>query len=191
VRVDRSVSIEPVESLILTIRGQKVILDRDLAVLYGVPTKRLNEQVRRNRNRFPDDFAFELSAEETSEWQRQRSQNATLKRGQHSKYPPVAFTEHGAIMAATVLSSPQAVRMSVLVVRAFVRMREALAATHVLGKRLAEIERTLLAHDSALRDLYQKIRPLLLPPPEQPRREVGFRVKENRARYGMLKHRRR
>jgi hypothetical protein len=109
----------------------------------------------------------------------------TLKRRQNIKYLPHAFTEHGAIMATTVLNSPQAVRMSVFVVRAFVKMREYLLNRAELEKRLADIEKTLLAHDTALRDVYQKIRPLLLPPPDPPPKRIGFGVKEGRARYGV------
>ena len=193
-----------VEDVILTIRGHKVILDRDLAMLYGVEVKRLNEQVKRNRDRFPDDFAFQLTLQEvtslksqfatssspgmrsqiaTASAQRSRSQIATLKRGHNIKYRPYAFTEHGAIMAATVLNSSKAVEMSVFVVRAFVKMREQLMATATLAKRLAEVEKLLLTHDSALRDLYQKIRPLLLPPPEPAKTKIGFGVREARARY--------
>ena len=193
-----------VEDVILTIRGHKVILDRDLAMLYGVEVKRLNEQVKRNRDRFPDDFAFRLTLQEvtslksqfatssspgmrsqiaTASAQRSRSQIATLKRGHNIKYRPYAFTEHGAIMAATVLNSSKAVEMSVFVVRAFVKMREQLMATATLAKRLAEVEKLLLTHDSALRDLYQKIRPLLLPPPEPAKTKIGFGVREARARY--------
>jgi len=188
-----------VESAILTIRGVKVILDADLARLYGVPTKRLNEQVRRNAEKFPPDFLFQLAAEEVKEvanrsqtvtgsvpWM--RSQNATASK-RNIGAPPYAFTEHGAIMAATVLNSPQAVQMSVFVVRAFVKMREQLQGRAEMETRLAEIERTLLSHDAALRDLYHKIRPLLLPPPEAPRKLIGFQVKEPRARYSAKKGR--
>jgi hypothetical protein len=110
---------KPIETLILTIRNQKVILDADLADVYAVPTKRLNEQVKRNADRFPEDFLFQLTREEAKEMQRSRSQITTLKRGQNLKYLPFAFTEHGAIMAATILNSPEAVAMSVFVVRAF------------------------------------------------------------------------
>ena len=193
-----------VDDVILTIRGHKVILDRDLAMLYGVEVKRLNEQVKRNRDRFPDDFAFRLTPQEvtnlksqfatssspgmrsqiaTASAQRSRSQIATMKRGHNIKYRPYAFTEHGAIMAATVLNSSKAVEMSVFVVRAFVKMREQLMATATLAKRLAEVEKLLLTHDSALRDLYRKIRPLLLPPPEPAKTKIGFGVREARARY--------
>ncbi len=177
-----------------------MILDRDLAMLYGVEVKRLNEQVKRNRDRFPDDFAFRLTPQEvttlksqsaTSGFPRMRSQFVTLKRGHNIKYRPYAFTEHGAIMAATVLNSSKAVEMSVFVVRAFVKMREQLMATATLAKRLAEVEKLLLTHDSALRDLYRKIRPLLLPvlsnvegpPPEPAKTKIGFGVREPRANY--------
>jgi hypothetical protein len=181
-----------VDDVILTVRGHKVILDRDLAMLYGLEVKRLNEQVKRNRDRFPDDFAFQLTMQEvtnlmsqfaTASAQRSRSQFATLKRGHNIKYRPYAFTEHGAIMAATVLSSSKAVEMSVFVVRAFVKMREQLMATATLAKRLAEVEKLLLTHDTALRDLYQKIRPLLLPAPEPAKTKIGFGAREARPRY--------
>ena len=105
---------ELIEKKIYCIRGQRVILDSDLAELFDVETKRLNEQVKRNRSRFPEDFMFQLTQEETRTWHRLRSQIATLKRGQHLKYRPFAFTEHGAIMAANVLNSPAAIEMSVL-----------------------------------------------------------------------------
>jgi hypothetical protein len=198
-----------VENVILTNRGHKVILDRDLAMLYGVEVKRLNEQVKRNRDRFPDDFAFRLTSQEvtnlksqfatssspgirlqlaTASAQSSRSQIATLKRGHNIKYRPYAFTEHGAIMAATILNSSKAVEMSVFVVRAFVKMREQLMATATLAKRLAEVEKLLLTHDSALRDLYQKIRPLLLPLPEPPKTKIGFGVREPKARYSLMTH---
>ena len=176
------------------VRGQRVILDADLARLYGVSTKRLNEQVRRNTDRFPNDFAFRLTRQElvdlksqiaTSSFGRNRSQFATgSQKHRDPRYSPMAFTEHGAIMAANVLNSPKAVEMSVFVVRAFVKMREQLLATAALEKRLAEIEKVLLTHDGALRDLYQKIRPLLLPPRDKPRRKIGFEIKERRAAYG-------
>ena len=124
--------------LIRTIRGQKVILDSDLARIFGVPTFRFNEAVRRNRERFPADFLFQLTAEE---FKSLTSQIAILKkgRGQHRKFPPYAFTENGAIMAANVLNSPEAVRMSVFVVRAFVKMRELLGGTKELARQLAEL----------------------------------------------------
>jgi hypothetical protein len=171
-----------VESKILTLRGQRVILDADLATLYGVSTSRFNEAVKRNKKRFPVDFAFQL---EPDEFATLMSQNAISKnpgRGGRTKAPWV-FTEHGAVMAANVLNSPKAVEMSVFVVRAFVKMREKLSATHELARRLAEIEKQLLVHDTALIDLYEQIRPLLLPPPDPTPKKIGFSVRERRAGY--------
>jgi hypothetical protein len=174
------------------LRGQKIILDADLAEIYGVPTKRLNEQVKRNADRFPVDFIFQLTAQEWSNLksqivtsslevtQKERvvpdwSQFATSsKRHRGAAYRPTAFTEHGAIMAAMVLNSPEAVAMSVFVVRAFMQMREQLAANAAILKRLAEIDKTLLEHDSALRTIWTKLQPLLAPPPELPKRRIGF-----------------
>jgi hypothetical protein len=162
-------------TFIRTIRGRRVILDSDLAKIYGVPTFRFNEAVKRNRDRFPEDFLFQLTREEFSAL---TSQFAILKpgRGQHRKYTPFAFTEHGALQAANVLNSPKACTMSIYVIRAFIRMREELSANQAIAKRLAEIDNTLLTHDAALRDLYQKIRPLLLPPQDPPRRKIGFKT---------------
>ena len=178
-----SVSQKTIEARILDLRGQKVILDSDLARTYGVTTKRLNEQVKRNANRFPEDFMFQLSKEEWESFQPLRSQNATLKRGQHRKYLPYVFTEHGALMAANILNSSRSIEMSVFIVRAFVKMREQLLTTATMAKRLAEVEKLLLVHDSALGDLYQKIQPLLMPPEEPEKKRIGFDVKESRARY--------
>jgi hypothetical protein len=131
---------------------------------------------------------FQLTAAEWDEMLSLRSQSATLKKGQHQKYRPYAFTEHGAIMAANLLSSPQAVAMSVYVIRAFIQQREVLAANDVILKRLAEIDKTLLLHDSALRDIYQKLLPLLQPPPDAPKPKIGFR--ETSPKYGAKRRRR-
>jgi hypothetical protein len=149
-----------------------VILAADLAKLFGVETKRLNERVSRNPDRFPRDFVFQLTAAEVVECS--RSQIATLNRGGNTKYRPYAFTEHGAIMAANVLNNPRAVAMSVYVVRAFIQQREVLAANGAMLKRLAEIDRELLQHDTALRDIYHRLQPLLQPPPDPPRKKMGF-----------------
>ena len=171
------VAVDAIASRILTLRGQRVIVDTDLATLYGVPTKRLNEQVRRNAERFPADFMFALSQEE---WDALRSQSATLKtgRGQHRKYLPYAFTEHGAIMAATVLNSPRAVEVSIYVVRAFVQLRELLAGHKELAKRLNELEtrmeRKLMTQDQAIAGILDAIRQLMTPPPAQKKRPIGF-----------------
>jgi hypothetical protein len=160
-----------IEQRIYTIRGVRIILDSDLAALYGVHTKRLNEQYRRNRKRFPEDFAFQLTAGEADSL---RSQIATSRSHGGRRYRPCAFTEHGALQAANILNSANAVRMSVFVIRAFVKIREQLVTNAAILKRLAEIDKTLLVHDSALRGLYQKLLPLLSPPPEPPRRRIGF-----------------
>jgi ORF6N domain len=161
-----------VTNLILTVRGQRVILDSDLARLYGVATFRFNEAVKRNRHRFPDDFLFQLTREEAEGL---TSQFAMSKPGSGGRRTlPWAFTEHGALQASNVLNSSRAVAMSVYIIRAFIRLREVLAESHAMAKRLAEVEKTLVTHDVALRDIYQKIRPLLLPPPEPPRKKIGF-----------------
>jgi len=161
---------------ILILRGHRVILDSELAALYGVSTKRFNEQVRRNRGRFPADFMFQLTLEELAVL---RSQIATLKggRGQHRKYLPYAFTEHGAIMAATVLNSPRAVEMSAYVVRAFVHLRDLLSSNRELARRFAELEapldKKLTQHDQAIAAILSAIRQLMNPP-QPKRRPIGF-----------------
>ena len=175
---------DTISEKILTIRGKKVILASDLAEVYGVATKALNQAVKRNAAKFPPDFMFQITAEEAQSLRRSRSQFVTLKRGQNIKYLPHAFTEHGAIMAATVLNSPEAIRMSVFVVRAFVKMREALISRSELERRLLRIENVLLAHDESIRELYDQIRPLLLPAPDPPRKKIGFEAKEAAAPYG-------
>jgi hypothetical protein len=167
---------KPIESLILTIRGQKVILDADLADLYDTSTKVLNQAIKRNIDRFPEDFLFRLTEKEKTEVVTNCDHLARLR---FSPKLPFAFTEHGAIMAATILNSPEAVAMSVFVVRAFLQMREQLAANAAILKRLAEIDRTLLEHDSALRAIWTKLQPLLAPPPEPPRRRIkGFNPRD-------------
>ncbi len=172
-------SAEAIAPKIYVIRDEPVVLDSDLALLYGVETRAFNQAIKRNVARFPTDFGFQLRDDE---WESLRSQIVTLKpgRGQHRKYVPWVFTEHGAIMAATILNSERAVAMSVYVVRAFVQMRRELLAEATLEKRLATIEKTLIGHDAGLRDLYQKIRPLLLPPPEKPKRRIGFHPEARR-----------
>ena len=156
---------------IFTIRDESVVLDSDLALLYGVATKAFNKAVRRNAKRFPPDFAFQVNAQELADL---RFQIGTSSSHGGRRYRPWVFTEHGAIMAATILNSKRAVAMSVYVVRAFVKLRRELLADATLDARLQEIEKTLLSHDAALRDVYQKLRPLLLPPPDKPKRQIGF-----------------
>jgi hypothetical protein len=170
--IDSPQTTPDVANLILNLRGLRVILDSDLAKLYGVPTFRFNEAVKRNRHRFPDDFLFQLTKEEVEGL---TSQSAMSKPGSGGRRTlPWAFTEHGALQASNILSSPRAVAMSVYVIRAFIRLREMLTDNLVMAKRLAEVDKTLLTHDMALRDIYQKIRPLLLPPPDPPRKKIGF-----------------
>jgi hypothetical protein len=170
------VAAERVEQAILLVRGHRVLLDSALASLYGVTVKRLNEQVKRNSCRFPQDFLFQLTGDE---WDSIRSQSATLKggRGQHRKFLPFAFTEHGALMAASVLSSPRAVEMSILVVRAFVKLRGALAAHRQLATKLDELERRLSTHDRQFASLFDAIRRLMAPPGKADR-PIGFRREE-------------
>lgn len=166
------VPVEAIAQSIFVLRGQKVIIDTDLAALYGVTTKRFNEQVRRNLGRFPADFMFQLSE---TEWAALRSQFATLKtgRGQHRKYQPYVFTEHGAIMAATILNSPRATEVSVYVVRAFVELRELLASNKEVVAKLKELEHKLESHDQAIAGVINTIRELMKPP-ETKKRPIGF-----------------
>ena len=166
---------DQIQSAIVLIRGQRVMLDSDLAELYDVETKRLNEQVRRNPDRFPPDFMFQLSAEE---WESLRSQIATLKRGEHRKYLPYAFTEHGALMLANVLNSDRAAQASVQVVRAFVRLRQMLASHAELARKLAALERRF---DTQFKVVFETIR-RLMSPPQIKRREIGFHVKHEEAK---------
>ncbi|HEX4489268.1 MAG TPA: ORF6N domain-containing protein [Terriglobales bacterium] len=167
------------ESKIQILHGHRVILDADLAALYGVSVKRLNEQVKRNAKRFPSDFLFRLSAEQGKIL---RSQIATsnIRRGGR-RYLPYAFTEHGAVMAATVLNSKRAVDMSIFVVRAFIKMREALAANQEIVSKLKEIEQRLESHDVDLQELVAAVRELMIPPPPNSRR-IGFILPSGQAR---------
>src|SRR5215468_4769122 len=162
----------PVESRNFVLRQQKVILDRDLAELYGVPVKRLNEQVKRNRERFPADFLFQLTKIEEADLQ---GQSATKPGRGGRRYAPYAFTEHGAIMAATVLNSERAVEMSVFVVRAFVRLREMLATNQQLARKIDELEQRLDTHDASIQELIEAIRELMAPLPASGRR-IGFQL---------------
>lgn len=169
----RGTPVSVVESRILFLRRRRIILDTDLADLYRVPVKRLNEQVRRNQERFPSDFMFQLTGKEQKLL---RSQIATSKQGSGGRrYLPYAFTEHGAIMAATVLSSERAIQMSVRVVRAFVRLRELLATNRRLAAKVHELENHLDTHDSVILDLIKAIRELTTPK-APPRRQIGFEL---------------
>jgi len=160
--------VERIESKILLIRGKKVIMDIDLAEVYGVSAKRLREQVRRNRGRFPDDFMFQLTKEEQMEVAANCGNLAPLK---FSPFLAYAFTEHGAIMSASVLRSEIAVRASVQVVRAFVRLREILSTHKDLARKLEDLEKK---YDSRFRVVFDAIRKLMAPSPPGPRRKIGF-----------------
>ncbi|MHB8217333.1 MAG: ORF6N domain-containing protein [Candidatus Sulfotelmatobacter sp.] len=168
-----------VESRILILRHQRMILDADIAELYGVPVRQLNQQVKRNRERFPSDFVFQLTAKEHEIL---RSQ-IVISKDTHGgrRYRPFAFTEHGAIMAATVLNSERAVQMSVFVVRAFVRLREMLATNRRLAARLYELENRLDTHDSTIQDLIEAIKELMTPE-EAPRLRIGFQLPAGKAK---------
>ena len=172
----KSVAPEQIASAILVLRDHRVLLDAELAALYGVTTKRLNEQVKRNAARFPEDFIFRLTPTETVALN--RSQNATgSQKHRDPRFAPYAFTEHGAIMAATILNSPRAVEMSVYVVRAFVQLREMLASNRELARRFAQLEtrldKKLTIHDEAIAAILAAIRQLMHPPVPK-RRPIGF-----------------
>jgi hypothetical protein len=159
---------EAIEKSILTIRGQRVILDADLAVIYGVTTARLNQQVRRNHDRFPDDFAYSLTQQEVAPLM---LQNATSRTGHGGRRKlPFVFTEYGAVMAANILNSPTAIQASILVVRAFVRMREMLNAHAELARKIDEMEKK---YDSQFKTVFDAFRQLMSPP-QAARRQIGF-----------------
>jgi hypothetical protein len=171
------VAIEAIASRIVVLRGQRVMLDVDLAALYGVTTKRLNEQVKRNRERFPDDFMLRLTSTDVETLN--RSQIATgSQKHRDPRFAPYAFTEHGALMAAMVLNSSRATEVSVYVVRAFVELRDTLVAHKELAKRLDELEsrlqRKLATHDQAIAGILDAIRQLMVPPEPTKKRRIGF-----------------
>jgi hypothetical protein len=163
---------ERVESRILVNRGQKVILDSDLAYLYEVTTRRLNEQVKRNKERFPADFMFRLCKKEFENLKSQFATSSSTWGGRRKL--PYAFTEHGAIMAASVLNSQRAVQASIYVVRAFVRLRQMLATHKELAQKFEELERKLQTHDKQIRDLVIAIRELMLPVETKPKKQIGY-----------------
>jgi hypothetical protein len=173
----------PIEKSILVVRGQRVLLAADLAKIYGVETRALNQAVKRNRERFPEDFTFRLTREEVSGIAVSRSQSVILKRGENIKYLPYVFTEHGAIMAANVLNSPHAVRMSVYVVRAFIRLRHTVELRKDIMAKLDDLERAVTAHDTNIKTLFAAVRQLMAPP-DPKRRKIGFLVEEKATAYG-------
>ena len=182
---------DDITTLIVTVRGKRVILDRDLAALYGVPTFRFNEAVKRNRNRFPEDFMFQLTGDEAACLTSQFAMSKSGRGGRRTL--PYAFTEHGTVMAANILRSPKAIQMSVFVVRAFIRMRQMLVEQRGLARKLAGLEKELTArldiHETAINEILGQIRRLLSSPPEpqQPKRRIGFLVEEPRVPYGFAK----
>ena len=172
----RDDSIHRISNKIFTVRRQAVILDSDLAAIYGVTTKVLNQAVTRNKERFPESFSFIV---DNKEFKTLRSQTVTSNEGRGGRtYKPRVFTEHGALMASTLLRSKEAITMSIYIIEAFVKMREEMATNQEILKRLAEIDKSLLQQDSALFDIYSKLLPLLEPPEEDTieKRKMGFPV---------------
>jgi len=170
---------EVIENKIYLMRGHKVMMSRDLAVLYGVTTKRLNEQVKRNIKRFPDDFMLQLTIEEALMFQSgtssSRSQFATLKQGHNIKYLPYAFTEQGVAMLSSVLNSERAIQANIAIMRAFVKLRQILSTHKELVHKLEELERKIEKHDVDIQSIFGAIRQLMAPSPEKPRRMIGFK----------------
>lgn len=179
--------VEGLEGLIHPVRGHRVMLDSDLARIYGTTTARLNQALKRNPERFPSDFACQLTREEFAVLM---SQIVTSKprRGGRQKLPWV-FTEHGALMLASVLNSPVAVAASVRVVRAFVAMREQLTAHRELAQQLHELEARVTGHDAEITELFEAIRRLIEPPLPEDRREIGFHMRETPPPYRVRPHR--
>ena len=173
------ISPEQIAPVIRYLREQKVLLDFDLAALYGVSTKALNQAVKRNRNRFPEDFMFRLNADETRSL---RSQIVTLKRGEHLKYSPYAFTEQGVAMLSSVLRSERAVKVNIAIMRAFVKLREAIETNRELAKKFSALENRVDKHDEEIAAIIEAIRQLIAPQ-EKPAREIGFPVREKAPRY--------
>ena len=177
-KTEPPVSIEQIDEMIHAIRGMRVMLDRDLAKIYGVPTFRFNEAIKRNRHRFPSDFMFQLTREEFDSLKSQIAMSKTGRGGRRTL--PYAFTEHGALQAANILRSPRAVQMSVFVIRAFVKMREALRGTPELARKLTGLEKKLTArldvHEAAIVEVLQEVMQILNPPPlpEPERKQIGF-----------------
>jgi hypothetical protein len=183
------IPVERIERTILLIRGQKILLDNDLASLYGVETKRLLEAMKRNIERFPDDFMFQLTWEEADILKSQtvisnlqdegkdslRSQNATLKRGKHLKYRPYAFTEQGVAMLSSVLRSPRAVAVNIEIMRAFVRLRQMLLSHADLARKINALENK---YDSQFKVVFDALRQLMQPPATKPKRPIGFHAKQ-------------
>jgi hypothetical protein len=175
-----SIPVDRIEKAILLIHGQRVMLDRDLAVLYGLKTKALKQAVRRNAKRFPQDFMFELTKEEFEKW---RSQFVTSNRDKMGlRYRPMAFTEQGVAMLSSVLNSERAIEVNIAIMRVFVRLREMMATHKELAFKLVELEERLEGHDEKIQSIFEAIRQLMTPP-ERERKKIGFEVNEPAARY--------
>jgi len=178
--MSKEIAVEVIATRILELRGKKVMLDRDLAKLYGVPAKVLNQAVKRNIKRFPGDFMFQLSWEEVESL---RSQIVTLnntkpnasKRGKHIKYLPYAFTEHGVAMPSSVLNSERAIQVNILIMRAFTRLREIFLSHKELAAKIETLEEKYVEHDQTIKEIFQAIKQLLEPPLEKEKRIIGFR----------------
>lgn len=177
------VPVEQVEDAILLVRGQRVLLVRELAALYGGETKNLNKAVQRNLERFPLDFMFQLTLDEAQARVASRLQTGTLKRDQNIKYLPYAFTQEGVAMLSSVLRSPRAIQVNIAVMRVFVRLRETLAMHKELAHKLADLACRIEAHDASVRSLFDAIRQLMVPPTTS-QKQIGFQVKEGRVLYG-------
>ena len=174
--MDKQISLVPVERIekaIIFIRGEKVMLDSDLAELYGVETRVLNQAVRRNLNRFPADFMFQLTPDESEIVVRSRSQSVILKRGTNIKYQPYVFTEQGVAMLSSVLNSERAVAVNIGIMRAFVKLRQLLSSNAELARKLESLEKK---YDAQFKVVFDAIRQLMSPP-ARPKREIGFHVK--------------
>ncbi|MDO9567179.1 MAG: ORF6N domain-containing protein [Candidatus Desulfaltia sp.] len=180
------IPIERIENVIIQIREHKVIIDTDLAKIYGVTTRKLNQAIKRNIDRFPPDFLFQLTQKEKEEVITICDHLENLK---YSPYLPFAFTEHGAIMAASVLNSERAIHVSVYIVRAFVKLREMVSTHKELALKLLELEQRLESHDEQIQAVFEAIQQLMTPP-AKPRKKIGFVVKEKQAAYGRrsIKH---
>ena len=167
---------ETIENKIFLLRGKKVMLDRDLARLYGVTTGNLNKAVKRNIERFPKDFMFQLTKDEEKTL---RFQFGSLKRGQHPKYLPYVFTEQGVAMLSSVLRSKKAIQVNIAIMRVFVRLKEIISTHKELAHKLSELERKIERHDEEIRSIFEAIRQLMAPPPEKKRRIIGFQTQKD------------
>ncbi len=177
------IPIERIARAILLLRGEKVMLDSDLAVLYGVATGQLNRAAKRNRSRFPSDFMFELTAEEVANL---KCQIGISSWGGRRRARPHAFTEHGIAMLSSVLNSERAVKVNIAIMRAFVKLRQMLDTNRELAQKFSELERRVGKHDEEIAAILEAIRQLMAPP-EKPRREIGFHAREMAPRYRMRK----